>query len=440
MQSLFGTDGIRTTIGTSPLTPLGMIQLGKAIGTWITKHQTTSRILIAHDTRHSAPLLKSALKTGLLQYPLALFDAQVLPTPALFYHTTNGPYDIGIMLTASHNTYRDNGIKIFTKQTGKLSPEDEALLTSLFYQQLPEPSYENLGTETVIHDAMASYLEEMYKCFPHNTFLQGIKLVIDAAHGAYAPHICAFLERFGAEVIPLSVSPNGKNINDQCGSLHPHELQQAVLTHQAHAGFAFDGDGDRLIAVTKEGICKDGDELLSFILKDRLYANTPCVVGTIMSNQGLENELAALNIPFYRTPVGDKLVAQKMKETGALLGGEPSGHLILPDWSDTSDGLFTLLQLTYTALSLNDWTFPSFTKLPQALLNVPVATKRDLTQDPYATLIVAQETRLAHGRLVVRYSGTEPLLRVMVEASTYEEAVGIGTLLSQQLAQALEKE
>ncbi len=440
MQSLFGTDGIRGRVGTSPLTALDMLQLGKAIGTWITQKHPAARIILAHDTRHSAALLKSALKTGLLQYPLALFDAQVLPTPALFYHTINGPYDIGIMLTASHNTYRDNGIKIFTKQTGKLSSEDEALLTTLFYQQLPEPSYEDLGTETLVHDAMESYLETMYNNFPNHPFLQGIKLVIDAAHGAYASHICPFLERFGAEVIPLSVSPNGKNINDQCGSLHPQQLQQAVLAHQAHAGFAFDGDGDRLVAVTKEGICKDGDELLSFILKDHLYADTPCVVGTIMSNQGLENELTALNIPFYRTPVGDKLVVQKMKETGALLGGEPSGHIILPDWSDTSDGLFTLLQLTYTALSLNDWTFPSFTKLPQALINVRVAAKKDLSHSPYSTLIATQETRLTEGRLVVRYSGTEPLLRIMVEASTYEKAFDIGTLLSQQLTQALERE
>lgn len=438
MQHLFGTDGIRTQVGTSPLIAPELVTLGMSIGAWMhTKHQNP-RILLAHDTRHSAPFIKAALKAGLFHYPVAVYDANVLPTPALFHQVMHGPYDYGIMITASHNHYPDNGIKIITKENGKLTERDEQELNALYAYNPYLPSYEYLGKEYFVSTAAAAYFDVLKDYFPH-PFLEGITLIVDCAHGAYASYAPCFLEELGARVIPLGIEPTGKNINNNCGSLHPKQLQEAVLTHKAHAGFAFDGDGDRLIAVTQQGVCKDGDELLAFLLHHPTYKNEPVVVGTILSNQGLSSHLQKQSKNLHRTPVGDKYVIQKMKECGSLLGGEPSGHLILRDFTDTADGLFTLLRVSQTAHLLNDWNFTSFTKFPQVTLNLPVSCKKDLQQAPYLTIIKKHQAQLPEGRVIVRYSGTEPLLRIMIEAPEQEKAYTIGNLLSQNLLEAFSK-
>ena len=455
MKTLFGTDGIRARMGQSPLTPHELVTLGATVGAWMcskqTDPQTTPRILIAHDTRHSAPLVKASLKAGLFQYPVTVFDADVMPTPALFHQVIQGPYDYGIMITASHNPYQDNGIKIITKKDGKLTENDEQELTALYAHNPYTPSvaqsaialatagYEHLGREQKVLDATAQYLEALRDYFPE-PFLRGITIVLDCAQGAYASVAPAFLEELGAHVISLAITPDGKNINKDCGSLHPQRLQEAVITHHAHAGFAFDGDGDRLITVTKNGICKDGDELLSFLLNHPTYQQESAIVGTILSNEGLAIQLEKQGKILYRTPVGDKNVVQKMKDCGALIGGEPSGHLILRDFTDTADGLFTLLRLAQTALFINDWNFTSFTKLPHITLNVPVTCKKDLACAPYATIITTHQAELSEGRVIVRYSGTEPLLRIMVEAADQEEAHTVATKLSQGLLEAFTKE
>lgn len=439
MQTLFGTDGIRARVGTTPLTPHELVIFGAAVGAWITQQPNGSKILIAHDTRHSAALVKNCLKAGLLLYPVTLYDAGILPTPALFHQVVQGDYDYGIMITASHNRYHDNGIKIITKKSGKLTTLEENLLTTFYTKNPFPPSYEALGTEHFAPNVADTYLASVAHFFPQR-FLAGITLVIDCAQGAYASIAPDFLTSLGAHVITLSTTPDGKNINEDCGSLHPQKVQQAVIAHNAHLGFAFDGDGDRLIAIAQDGTCKDGDELLGFLLNHPAYKNEPAVVGTVLSNQGLAAHLEDQSKTLYRTPVGDKQVVEKMKNCGALLGGEPSGHLILRDFTDTSDGLFTLLRIVQTARITGNWNFKSFTKLPQVVLNVPVACKKDLATAPYTTIIAAQQEKLSEGRVVVRYSGTEPLLRIMVEAATKEQASIVGTILSQQLSEALTKE
>lgn len=450
MQTLFGTDGIRTRFGTTPLTPIDLIQLGHAIAQWSqetvaaagveTHRVVTPRILIGHDTRESAALMKAALKTGLLQHNVELFDAGVIPTPALFYLVTKtDSYDFGIMLTASHNPYQDNGIKIFTHDGGKLSADQELTITQLFYEQIHPAQFDQLGTDTPAPTALTIYYNALKAQFPEN-FLHDINVALDCAHGAYSSTAPAFLESLGATVTTLAAEPNGKNINAACGSLHPEKLQKTVLTNAYSAGFAFDGDGDRLCAITQTGSVTDGDDLISFLMSHPSYQASTVVVGTIMSNQGLEAFVKKQNKQFYRTPVGDKLVIQKMKTTDSLIGGEPSGHVILKDFSETADALFVLLRCLETAILTGDWSFSSFTKFPQVLINTPVARKNDLIQSPYADIIAAQETSLTDGRIVVRYSGTESLLRVMVEASTQEQAESIGATLSQALSQALAQE
>jgi phosphoglucosamine mutase len=438
MQNLFGTDGIRARVGQSPLTPHELFTFGATLGAWICSKQTSPQILIAHDTRHSASLVKACLKAGLLQHPVDIYDGAIVPTPALFHQVVNGPYDYGIMITASHNPYQDNGIKIITKKNGKLTEIDEQELNALYASNQVTPSYEHLGTDQKASAPTAQYFEALKEYFPQ-PFLHGITIVLDCAHGAYASLAPTFLKELGARVISLAISPNGKNINKDCGSLHPHHLQQAVIAHSAHAGFAFDGDGDRLIAVTHNGICKDGDELLSFLLNHPTYQQELAVVGTILSNEGLALHLEKQAKVLHRTPVGDKHVVQKMKDCGALIGGEPSGHLILRDFTDTADGLFTLLRIAQTAYLMNDWNFTSFTKFPHITLNVPITCKKDLTCAPYATIITTHQAELSEGRVIVRYSGTEPLLRIMVEAPNQEKAYSVGNQLSQELLEAFKE-
>jgi phosphoglucosamine mutase len=439
MQHLFGTDGIRGQVGESPLTAPELVTLGASIGAWMYNKHPHPRILVAHDTRYSASFIKAALKAGLFQYPVILYDAESMPTPALFHQVMHGPYDYGIMITASHNPYLDNGIKIITKENGKLTDTDEQELHALYAYNPHLPFYEQLGQEHSASTAATDYFEALRNYFPI-PFLQGITLVLDCANGAYASHAPRFLEELGAKVIPVATTPNGKNINKECGSLHPQRLQHAVITHGAQAGFAFDGDGDRLMVVTQKGVCKDGDELLAFLLHHPTYKEETTIVGTILSNQGLSSHLQTRTKTLYRTPVGDKHVIQKMKDCGALLGGEPSGHLILRDFTDTADGLFTLLRVAQTACLLNDWNFSSFAKFPQVTLNLPVACKKDLHTDPYHTIINTHQATLSEGRVIVRYSGTEPLLRIMIESPDQEKAYAVGTLLSQQLLEAFSKE
>lgn len=436
--TLFGTDGIRKPMGQEPLTPTSLMQLGNALGYWMT-HQEKKRIALAHDTRQSSALMKAALKTGLLQHPLEVIDTQTLPTPALFCAIEHGLADVGIMITASHNQHQDNGLKIFTKENGKTTEQQEQEITDLFYT-MPSPvaSYEHLGTELLSTTAAKLYKEKIQEKFAPD-FLKGKKIVVDCAHGAYYILAPQLFRALGAEVTVLANTPNGKNINLNCGSQYPEALQQKVSEEKADAGFAFDGDGDRMVMVNKQGTLYDGDQLLALLLAHSAYKKQTTVVSTIMANQGFEAHLAQHNITLERTSVGDKKVLKRMQELHCLVGGEPSGHIILRDFTQTSDGLFTALRVL-EALEESNGTAETFTPYPQILINVPVKLKKDLSLNPYAQIIQKHKELLPDGRLVVRYSGTESLLRVMIEDQTKEHAQSIGAVLSQELADTLAQE
>ncbi len=434
--TLFGTDGIRKTMGQEPLTTSSLMKLGNAIGYWMTHHNKT-KVAIAHDTRLSCPLIKAALKSGLLLYPLEISDLHILPTPALFTTIEKGIADVGIMITASHNQHKDNGLKIFTQETGKTTLMQEKELSKLFYT-LPSlvSSYEHIGSETQPSNPSIAYQEKLLQYFEKN-FLKNRTIVLDCAHGAYFKLAPTLLRVLGAKVITLSDKPTGKNINLNCGSQYPEQLQKTVLKHKADLGFAFDGDGDRVVMVDDKGKLYNGDHILALLLNNPTYKDQTTIVSTIMANQGLDNHLAQQNKTLERTAVGDKNVLKRMQELNCLVGGEPSGHIILRDFNQTSDGLFTALRLAETVINSPLETFKNY---PQVLINVPIELKKDLSLNPYAAIIKKHQQQLVDGRLIVRYSGTEPILRVMIEDQTKEHAQNIGALLSQELTATLAQE
>lgn len=437
MQTIFGTDGIRAAVGSSLFTPQKLVQLGKAIGCWAQKkYGLQPKILISHDTRISSDFVKAALKAGLLQYSVRLFDAFVVPTPALAHLLATKEFNCAIMISASHNPYQDNGIKIIDAQQGKLLPVDEQLISKLFLSDTLEQnnSGDNYGCDIPFIQAAAQYCTLVQNYFPKN-LLENLTIVLDVAYGAtyqVAPRIFSAL---GAQVITLHNKPDGYNINQTCGSLHTQALQQAVITHQAKIGFAFDGDGDRVIAVNRSGMIKNGDDIVALLIEHPDYKKETEIVGTIMTNQGLIPFLEAHNKKLIRTPVGDKYIAEQLNTKKLLLGGEQSGHIILGNMINTGDGILVALKLLETLKLNNNWDLETFTPFPQVMLNIPVSNKKDLHEQPYCALINSAQQQIPLGRISVRYSGTEPLLRVMVESDTHETA----TLVCQNLASALAK-
>lgn len=437
-SSFFGTDGIRAQVGTSLLTPDGMIKLGIVLGTWITQNnKLNSVVFIGQDTRNSSDLLSHALITGLLHKPINVQMLEVVPTPILEHITAHTQSSYGIMITASHNKYQDNGIKLFKHSNGhaqKLTHEEELEISHLLHaydKQNFTINYEQLGTCLYFKETLTLYKNFLEKNFKHN-FLKNIKIVLDSANGAYSNYAPTLFSDFGATVITINNSPNGKNINENCGALHPEQLREVILKENAQIGFAFDGDGDRLIMVTAEGTICSGDDTLALLMQHPAYKNQNTIVGTLMTNQGLVHSAHAHNKKFIRTPVGDKYVAQALIEHHLLLGGEPSGHTLLRDLSDSSDGLLTAFRILETMIEHN-WTLKSFTKLPNYMLTMPIATKKDLTKEPYATIIKEHEKSI-NGRLLIRYSGTEPALRIMIEDTTELHAKTVALKLWQQLA------
>lgn len=434
-QNFFGTDGIRTRIGKYPLTIEALPQLGIAIAQWaFEKYEHVPTILLGHDTRQSCSLVKSALQTGLLYYGARVYDAQILPTPALYnIICTSTQFDVGIIISASHNPWHDNGIKIVDKKQGKLSYHDELRISTLFAQNTYNPTYTNLGESHYFPSATDYYLGSLNTFFAAN-FLQNKKIVLDCAHGATSNIAPMIFKHFGAQVITINNQPNGININQTCGALHPEMLQKTIIEHAGDIGFAFDGDGDRIIAVSHTGEIKNGDDILAILLDHPMYKHTSSIVGTVMSNQGLEAYLTQRNKKLLRSNVGDKYVSERMEQEKSIIGGEQSGHIILQDYLNTGDGIFTALRILETLIISNNWAMHTFKKFPQVLINIPVNTKKDLALPYLANIIKYHETLLPHGRLLVRYSGTESVLRILVEDSDALMAHSIGTKLSEQLA------
>jgi phosphoglucosamine mutase len=434
-KNMFGTDGIRAAVGTSPLTITEIHQLGNALGAWIcNRYGQHASLLLGHDTRASCAWLKATLKSGLLAHPLHIYDAGELPTPAVVSLTRHEPaLSCGIIISASHNGYRDNGIKLVTHANAKLGPEDEMTITNYFYQT-PPIIYTDFGADIPFPEAAERYCARLATFFPAD-FLRGVTVVVDAAHGALHRIAPAMLQQFGATVYTIASTPNGININAQCGAVDPAALQDAVVSYKADIGFAFDGDGDRVIAVNCKGEVKDGDALLALLLEHPEYHAQTTVVGTVMSNQGLQHALHAQGRELIRVAVGDKHIAASLKERRLLLGAEQSGHVICMDYLDSGDGLFTALRILQ--LLKKNPTLATFAPMPQLLFNIPIQHKKDLSQEPFASTIKTCHARLGDGRVLVRYSGTEPLVRIMIEHADYQTAHAVGTHLARELEQLL---
>lgn len=436
MKNLFGTDGIRATVGKEPLTLSHLSQCGAAIARWaLDKYGTRPHILLSHDTRQSAYWIMSALQAGLLLNPITIHYAHVFPTAGLCkLLQQNNSFHAGIVISASHNGFHDNGIKIIDRITGKLSQEEEMNISS--YYHTPQPfEYTHFGTVVSYDNSFMEYAEHIVATF-EKKILSHLTIVLDCAHGAtykVAPYI---FNQLGAQVIPINVSPNGLNINKDCGSLSLKSLQHAVVHHKADIGFAFDGDGDRVIAVNRSGEIKNGDDILALLSTHPLYEQEKTIIGTVMTNHGLDLFLRPQNKNLVRTAVGDKYVAEYLERDGGLLGGEQSGHIILHDYLQTGDGIMTALRILESILHTGNWQMDTFKKCPQLLINLPIEEKKDLNDPTIAALISEYESQLNSGRLVIRYSGTENVLRIMIEDKEENHMRMIGT----HLASALKKE
>lgn len=420
-RKYFGTDGVRGKVGTYPITPDFALKLGWAAGK-VLASQGSRTVLIGKDTRISGYMLESALEAGLAAAGLTAAFTGPMPTPAVAYLTRTFRLEAGIVISASHNPYYDNGIKFFSSQGTKLPDDIEEAIEAMLDQPMDCVESADLGKASRISDAAGRYIEFCKSTFPAHLGLDGYKIVVDCANGAtyhIAPNV---LRELGAEVIEIGVTPNGININEKCGATDVKALQEKVLETKADVGLAYDGDGDRIMMVDHLGNKVDGDQILFIIAREALRSGQlkGGVVGTLMSNMSLEIALKMLGVPFVRANVGDRYVLEKMVEHGWTLGGENSGHIIIADKNTTGDGIIASLAvlsaMVQHRLSLNE--LASAVKLfPQVLINVRFAGGANPLESEAVKAVAADvEKRLeGKGRILLRKSGTEPLIRVMVE-------------------------
>ena len=420
-RKYFGTDGVRGKVGTNPITPDFVLKLGWAAGK-VLATQGSRVVLIGKDTRISGYMLESALEAGLAAAGLSAAFTGPMPTPAVAYLTRTFRAEAGIVISASHNPYYDNGIKFFSTQGTKLPDEVEEAIEAMLEQPMDCVESAELGRASRIKDAAGRYIEFCKSTFPAHLSLENYKIVVDCANGATYEIAPSVMRELGAEVIEIGTEPDGMNINEKCGATDIKALQEKVLEVKADVGLAYDGDGDRLIMVDHLGNKVDGDQVLFIIAREALREGrlNGGVVGTLMSNMSLELALKQLAIPFVRANVGDRYVLEQMQERGWGLGGENSGHIIIADRNTTGDGIIaSLAVLTAMAkhrLSLNE--LADAVKLfPQVLINVRFAGgDNPLESDTVKAVAADVENRLAgKGRILLRKSGTEPLIRVMVE-------------------------
>lgn len=416
----FGTDGIRGTVGESPITVDFVLKLGWAAGR-VLGQTGPSKVLIGKDTRISGYMLESALEAGFSSAGVDVCLLGPMPTPAIAYLTEKLGATAGIVISASHNPYQDNGIKFFNELGQKLSETLEKDIERLMTLPMLTNHSDLLGKASRITDAAQQYTDFCKAQFPALR-LDGFKMIVDCANGATYHIAPELFSSMGAEVIAIGVNPDGRNINADCGSTHPKNLSEAVKTHQADLGIAFDGDGDRVLMVDASGQVVDGDELLYIIAKFMRTQNAISggVVGTLMSNLGLEIAIRALGLDFVRTQVGDKHVLAALQEKNWVLGGESSGHLIQMRRQPTGDGIMSALQvlevLQTSGLTLRE-ALTGLQKYPQVMINVPVKCQQDPMLQPEIAQAVAkiEADFKGEGRVLLRRSGTEPLVRVMVE-------------------------
>ncbi len=421
-RKFFGTDGIRGLTNREPMTAQMALSVGMAAGAHFLRGDHRHRVVIGKDTRLRGYMMESAMVAGFTSVGMDVVLLGPMPTPAVAMLTRSMRADLGVMISASHNPFADNGIKLFGPDGYKLSDEDEHAIEKRLElgPRLAKP--ELIGRARRIDDARGRYIHFAKSTFPEHLRLDGLKVVVDCANGA-AYHVAPeALWELGAEVIPLGVSPNGLNINDGCGSTHPQLLQQTVVASGADIGLALDGDADRLIVVDEKGQMVDGDQLMALIalgLQRRGELKGNAVVATVMSNLGLERKLGDAGLKLLRTKVGDRYVLEEMRKTGCNIGGEQSGHIILADHATTGDGLVAGLQVLAALVEAQapaSQLLRQFEPLPQLLKNVRFNGGAPLEADSVRKRIAAAEAELeGRGRLVIRKSGTEPLIRVMAE-------------------------
>ncbi len=440
-RKYFGTDGVRGKVGSYPITPDFALKLGWAAGK-VLASQGSKMVLIGKDTRISGYMLESALEAGLAAAGLSAAFTGPMPTPAIAYLTRTFRAEAGIVISASHNPYYDNGIKFFSAKGTKLPDEIEEAIEAMLEQPMDCVESAELGKASRINDAAGRYIEFCKGTFPAHLGLEGYKIVVDCANGAtyhIAPNV---FRELGAEVIEIGTDPNGLNINEKCGATDVTALQAKVVETKADVGLAYDGDGDRIMMVDHLGNKVDGDQILFIIAREALRSGQlkGGVVGTLMSNMSLEIALKMLGVPFLRANVGDRYVLEKMVENDWTLGGENSGHIIIADKNTTGDGivasLAVLAAMAQHKLSLNE--LASAVKLfPQVLINVRFAGgENPLENDAVKSVAAEVEKRLeGKGRILLRKSGTEPLIRVMVECQDAE----LAQQCAEEIAEAVKK-
>lgn len=421
-RNYFGTDGIRGRVGQSPMTPEFALKLGWAAGKVLARAPGT-RVLIGKDTRRSGYMFESVLEAGLAAAGVEALLLGPLPTPAVAYLTRAFRAQAGIVISASHNPHFDNGVKFFSGEGDKLDDELEATIEAQLEQPLQCVAPEQMGRARRVDDAAGRYIEFCKGSFGAGS-LKGLRIVVDCANGAAYRVAPAVFEELGAQVTAIGVAPDGFNINEKCGSTHPERLCEVVRQQGADVGVALDGDGDRCLMVTREGALVDGDELLFAIASQRhaTGALRGPVVGTLMSNLGLEQALNAKGIVFERANVGDRYVLERLRALGGIVGGETSGHTLCLDRATTGDGMVTALQVLDAMLATGrplSQLVAGMKKFPQVLINVRVggSPKAVMQKAELAEAVGRMEAALGtRGRVLLRASGTEPLVRVMVEA------------------------
>lgn len=435
-RQYFGTDGIRGRVGVEPMTVDFIMKVGWAAGK-VFLNQGKGTVVIGKDTRISGYMFESALEAGLAAAGLDVKLLGPMPTPAIAYLTMSQRATAGIVISASHNPYHDDGVKFFNGDGFKLPDETELEIEAMISKPLVMVPSEDIGKATRMEDARGRYIEFCKSSIPFNTSLKGMKIVVDCANGATYHIAPAVFRELGAEVIEIGTSPDGLNINKDVGALHPENMRSVVLENQADIGIAFDGDGDRLMMMDSNGDVKNGDQLLYIIAQCKLVKGglSGGVVGTLMSNLGLEHALKAQDIGFERANVGDRYVMEKLVQNRWSLGGESSGHIICLDKTTTGDGIIAALQVL-------DWLVSEETNLsdacanmslyPQTMINVPLLRKIDIQSIPaIQEAVKGVESELAdRGRVLLRPSGTEPLIRVMVEGQDEAEVDKLASQLA----------
>ena len=435
-MSYFGTDGIRGKFGELPITPEFALKLGFAAGKVLKQYSKKTKpiVVMGKDTRLSGYILESALQAGLNAAGVYVHLLGPLPTPAIAHLTRAMHASLGIVISASHNPYFDNGIKFFSSEGKKLPDEVQEAINQELEKELKIEDSANLGKSVRVKDANGRYIEFCKSTFPYHFDLSNLKIVVDCANGAAYNVGPSVFKELGAKVIALYNQPDGLNINKDCGSTHPENLQKAVVEHKADLGIAFDGDADRVVLVDKNGQLVDGDNIL-YILATQASHKPAGIVGTVMSNMALELALEKAQVPFVRASVGDRYVLQALDENGWVIGGEPSGHILTLDKSTTGDAIIAALQVLNVMVeqkkALHELV-ADFHLLPNVLVNV----RLEAMFDPYAVPALVTEFEKAEqqlkgrGRLLIRKSGTEPVIRVMVEGEDRQEVTDLANYLA----------